>query len=73
MIDRIALFLAIVGGLNWGLVGIFGFDLVAFLSEVRVRLFQESFTLLSLFRQSGAYRSFSRATSLWKADRVSAA
>ena len=31
MIDRIALFLAIVGGLNWGLVGIFGFDLVAFL------------------------------------------
>ena len=31
MIDRIALFLAIVGGLNWGLGGIFGFDLVAFL------------------------------------------
>jgi len=29
--DRIALVLAIIGGLNWGLVGIFKFDLVAFL------------------------------------------
>lgn len=27
--DRIALILAIVGGLNWGIVGIFGFDIVA--------------------------------------------
>lgn len=30
-IDRIALILIIIGGLNWGLVGIFGFDLVAWL------------------------------------------
>ncbi len=29
--DIIALILAIVGGLNWGLVGIFRFDLIAFL------------------------------------------
>ena len=29
LIDRIALLLAIVGGVNWGLVGIFRFDLVA--------------------------------------------
>ncbi|MBQ8171348.1 MAG: DUF378 domain-containing protein [Oscillospiraceae bacterium] len=29
MIDKIALALLIVGGLNWGLVGIFSFDLVA--------------------------------------------
>jgi uncharacterized membrane protein YuzA (DUF378 family) len=29
--DMIALILAIVGCLNWGLVGIFGFDLVAWL------------------------------------------
>jgi uncharacterized protein len=28
-IDLITLILIIVGGLNWGLVGIFGFDLVA--------------------------------------------
>ena len=30
IIDKIALILAIVGGLNWGSIGIFGFDLVAF-------------------------------------------
>jgi uncharacterized membrane protein YuzA (DUF378 family) len=31
MLDRIALILAIIGGLNWGAVGLFGFDLVAWL------------------------------------------
>ena len=31
MLDKIALFLLIVGGINWGLIGIFQFDLVAFL------------------------------------------
>ncbi len=31
ILDRIALFLLIVGGINWGLVGIFKFDLVAYL------------------------------------------
>ena len=29
MLDKIALSLAIIGGLNWGLVGLFQFDLVA--------------------------------------------
>lgn len=31
MWDKIALVLLIIGGLNWGLVGIFSFDLVAWL------------------------------------------
>ena len=31
ILDKIALFLAIVGGLNWGSVGLFRFDAVAFL------------------------------------------
>ncbi|MCD8095262.1 MAG: DUF378 domain-containing protein [Ruminococcus sp.] len=31
MLDRIALLLLIVGGINWGLIGIFQFDLVAFI------------------------------------------
>ena len=31
VVDMIALILLIVGGLNWGLVGLFSFDLVAFL------------------------------------------
>ncbi|UCE28356.1 MAG: DUF378 domain-containing protein [Candidatus Coatesbacteria bacterium] len=30
-LDWIALILVVVGGLNWGLVGIFGFDLVAWI------------------------------------------
>lgn len=30
IIDKIALILAIIGGLNWGSIGIFGFDFVAF-------------------------------------------
>lgn len=29
MLDKIALALAIIGGINWGSVGLFGFDLVA--------------------------------------------
>lgn len=31
LLDRIALLLAIVGGLNWGAIGLLNFDLVAFL------------------------------------------
>ena len=31
IMDRIALVLVIIGGLNWGSIGIFKFDLVAFL------------------------------------------
>lgn len=31
MLDKIALTLLIIGGLNWGLVGMFNFDLVAWL------------------------------------------
>ena len=30
IMDRIALILAIIGGLNWGSIGIFKFDFVAF-------------------------------------------
>ena len=31
MMDRIALALAVIGGLNWGGIGLFRFDLVAYL------------------------------------------
>ena len=30
VIDKIALVLAIIGALNWGAIGLFGFDVVAF-------------------------------------------
>jgi len=29
MMDKIALFILLVGGLNWGLVGLFRFDVIA--------------------------------------------
>ena len=31
-LDKIALVVAIIGGLNWGGIGLFNFDLVAFIS-----------------------------------------
>lgn len=31
LLDRIALIIAIIGGLNWGTIGLFNFDLVAFI------------------------------------------
>lgn len=31
IMDKIALVLTIIGGINWGLIGIFKFDLVAYL------------------------------------------
>ncbi len=31
MIDRIALILVVIGGINWGSIGIFGFDIVAWI------------------------------------------
>lgn len=31
MMDKIALLLVIIGAINWGLLGIFSFDLVAYL------------------------------------------
>ena len=31
MLDKIALTLIVIGAINWGLVGLFSFDLVAFL------------------------------------------
>ena len=30
-LDKLALILAVIGGLNWGSIGLFRFDLVAFL------------------------------------------
>ena len=31
MLDKIALALVIIGGINWGLIGLFGFNAVAWL------------------------------------------
>ena len=31
MINKIALIIAIIGGINWGSIGLFGFDIVAWI------------------------------------------
>ena len=31
MLDKIALILVIIGGLNWGSIGLFGFDIVSWI------------------------------------------
>ena len=38
IMDRVALALAIIGGLNWGLIGLFRLDLVAFLFDGQTAL-----------------------------------
>lgn len=49
MIDRIALVLAIVGGINWGSIGLFRFDLVAFLFGGQTAMFSRIiYTLVGL-------------------------
>lgn len=65
-IDRIALILAIIGALNWGSIGVFGFDLVAYICGGQLStLSRVIFTLVGLagvwcvsllFRQREAYR-----------------
>ena len=39
IVDKIALLLAIVGALNWGGIGLFGFDTVAFLFGDQMSVF----------------------------------
>ena len=38
LIDKVALTLAIIGALNWGGIGLFGFDTVAFLFRGQMAL-----------------------------------
>ena len=48
-LDKIALTLAIVGALNWGSIGLFSFDLVAFLFGGQASLLSRViFTLVGL-------------------------
>ena len=49
IVNKIALLLAIIGGINWGLVGIFQFDLVAWLFGGQGSLFSRLiFTIVGL-------------------------
>ncbi len=49
IIDRIALILAIIGGLNWGSIGLFRFDFVAFLFGGQTAIFSRIvYTLVAI-------------------------
>ncbi len=48
ILDRIALILIIVGGLNWGLIGIFDFNLVEFITGDSRVLQSVIYTLVGL-------------------------
>ena len=39
MMDRIALILVVIGALNWGVIGLFGLDLVAFICGGQMAVF----------------------------------
>ena len=66
MIDKIALTLAIIGGLNWGSIGLFGFDLVAFLfggqASVMSRIVYGVVGLAALWWISLLFRSHTEPT-----------
>lgn len=47
-LDWVALVLVIVGGLNWGLVGIFSFDLVAYIFGAMTAISQIVYVLVGL-------------------------
>ena len=48
VIDKIALVLIIIGAINWGLIGLFRFDLVAFLFGNLTWLSRIIYTLVGL-------------------------
>ena len=43
MLDKLALILTIIGGINWGLIGIFQFDLVAWICGGQGSIISRSF------------------------------
>ena len=48
MLDKLALILVIVGALNWGGIGMFGFDVVAFLCGSLTMLARIIYVLVGL-------------------------
>ena len=55
VIKSTALVLTIIGGLNWGLVGLFGFDLVAFLFGPMTMLSRIVYVLVGLSAATMAF------------------
>ncbi|HUH60059.1 MAG TPA: DUF378 domain-containing protein [Candidimonas sp.] len=65
VLDWIALVVTIVGGVNWGLVGVAGFDLIAALFGVQTpitRIFYIVVGLMALYAIHLAWRLAGRST-----------
>lgn len=60
--SKIALWLLIIGGINWGLVGIFGFDLVVTLFGVSTILSRIVYILVGLSAILLAYYELTSST-----------
>lgn len=58
MIDKIALTLLIIGGLNWGCVGIFQFDLVAWICGGQTGIISRIVYILGCARRNLVYFTF---------------
>lgn len=70
IVDKIALILVIVGALNWGGVGLFGFDTVAFLFGGQAPSSPGSSTRWSGWQVSGASRCCSATRRTTPATRL---
>ena len=55
VLDRIALALLVVGGVNWGLVGIFRFDLVAWICGGQTAIVSRIIYTLVVSQRCGAW------------------
>ena len=67
LLDRIALIILIIGGLNWGAVGIFQFDIVASIfrgqSSILSRIIYTIVTLSAIWCISLLFKSENNTTS----------
>ena len=61
IVDRIALILTIIGGINWGLIGIFKFDLVAWIfggqAAIMSRIIYTLVCLAAVWCRGGLFRN----------------
>lgn len=64
VVDIIALVLVIIGALNWLLVGLFQFDLVAWIAAVKQPRWRALYIALSVLQAFGAYPSCSASARL---------
>ena len=66
LVSKIVLILVIIGGLNWGLVGVFNFDVVSFLFGPMSVLSRTIYILIGLASVWALFSSFYPHTEISK-------